>query len=276
MEVLKVKDTNESIFDSKIIAQIILEMASSNGIIDEVKKNYADNTWWPLHISDYRKRMIIAGLSSRVSYNMINTYNKVCFDINEFSFEAITKMNDSELNDLLKPLGLVNSRVKYVASMSEFLILNTKQDIFETEVDTVIENIAKNVYGASYKIAQCALLYAKSYYCGIFPIDSGMKDVLFPCLHFKKYKTSIGHEHLRKEITTIILEEKSYLISEIKTNYPYFYNNINENGDDGLIWWAHLTMIYYKRKYCNKKAGNNCPLAKNNYCINKTCLQSKE
>lgn len=35
---------------------------------------------WSLEVGDYRKRLLIAGLSTRISYNMIDSYRKVIND----------------------------------------------------------------------------------------------------------------------------------------------------------------------------------------------------
>ena len=42
---------------------------------EEVYKNHDENMWWPMSIKDGKKRLLIAGLSTRISYNMILTYN---------------------------------------------------------------------------------------------------------------------------------------------------------------------------------------------------------
>ena len=44
---------------------------------EEIFKNYNNNLGWSIDIEDYRKRLLIAGLSTRIFYNMINSYRKI-------------------------------------------------------------------------------------------------------------------------------------------------------------------------------------------------------
>ena len=64
--------------------EIIEICASMPDVKEDVLKNHDNNMWWPLEIEDYRKRLLIAGLSTRISYNTINNYRKV---INQLSAE---------------------------------------------------------------------------------------------------------------------------------------------------------------------------------------------
>ena len=64
--------------------RIIELCGSQEDVKKEVYKNHDNNMWWPLDVNDARKRLIIAGLSTRISYNMINTYSKVIKELNEY------------------------------------------------------------------------------------------------------------------------------------------------------------------------------------------------
>jgi len=259
--------------NSMSIRKIIFEMASQSETLREVEKNFFNNTWWPLDIEDYRKRMIIAGLSSRISYNMINKYNEVCRALDSYTFEELYQMQDKKIIKIIKPLGLANTRIKFLKTMCEYLISRTKKEIFEANEEVIIEDIVQNVHGASYKVAQCCLLYAKSYFCGIFPIDSGMKDVLLPCLGFNQYGPGKGHEQLRKEITKTILKDLDNFTEELEIRYPIFLSNNSNSKADIVIWWSHLVMIYFKRVNCNKKRGTSCTLYQNMNCIKLSCIK---
>ena len=57
-----------------------------------VLNNHDNNLWWPLEVEDYRKRLLIAGLSTRISYNMINTYRSVINELNSYNL-PIDKTN---------------------------------------------------------------------------------------------------------------------------------------------------------------------------------------
>ena len=248
------------------IKQILDICSSMNEFKEDIFKNHDNNMWWPLEVTDYRKRLLIAGLSTRISYNMINKYRKVIDDLNTYTYEEIKNMSRVELVNIIKGLGLFNTRYKFLSSMIEF-IENNKLTLKKESNDVLIEKIAKNVNGASYKVAQCCVLYMRGYYCGIMPVDSGMKDIELPCIGFEKYNNAIGHDNLRKQLQLLI--ENNDLKEIIVSNG---YENLNIPDYSNATWWAHLVLIYFKRHYCNKHNPKNCPL------INKTkikCLCKK-
>ena len=248
------------------IKQILDICSSMNEVKEDIFKNHDNNMWWPLEVTDYRKRLLIAGLSTRISYNMINKYRKVIDDLNTYTYEEIKNMSRVELVNIIKGLGLFNTRYKFLSSMIEF-IENNKLTLKKESNDVLIEKIAKNVNGASYKVAQCCVLYMRGYYCGIMPVDSGMKDIELPCIGFERYNNAIGHDNLRKQLQLLI--ENNDLKEIIVSNG---YENLNIPDYSNATWWAHLVLIYFKRHYCNKHNPKNCPL------INKTkikCLCKK-
>ena len=144
--------------------EIIEICASMPDVKEDILKNHDNNMWWPLEIEDYRKRLLIAGLSTRISYNTINNYRKVINQLNEYSYEQIKNMTKEELIGIIKGLGLSNTRYSYLSSMINF-IEKYNDTILEKDNDELIELIAKNVKGASYKVAQCCVLYMHGYYC---------------------------------------------------------------------------------------------------------------
>ena len=226
----------------------ILDICSS---IEEVKKdvikNHDNNLWWPLDVKDYRKRLLIGGLSTRVSYSMISHYREVVKKIDEYEYESIIQLSDDELISILRPLGLSNNRLKYIKSMIN-LINKYNDKLLKYENDELIELIAKNVNGASYKVAQCCVLYMRDYHCGIMPVDSGMKDMAIPCIGLGEFKDGIGHEYARKELETIInkVDLKKLIIKNGYDNLKFPINGLYN-------WWAHLVLIYYKRHIATKE-----------------------
>ena len=232
------------------IKQILDICSSMNEVKEDIFKNHDNNMWWPLEVTDYRKRLLIAGLSTRISYNMINKYRKVIDDLNTYTYEEIKNMSRVELVNIIKGLGLFNTRYKFLSSMIEF-IENNKLTLKKESNDVLIEKIAKNVNGASYKVAQCCVLYMRGYYCGIMPVDSGMKDIELPCIGFEKYNNAIGHDNLRKQLQLLI--ENNDLKEIIVSNG---YENLNIPDYSNATWWAHLVLIYFKRHYCNKHNPN--------------------
>ena len=76
----------------------IINICSAQDMVKkEVKKNHDNNLWWPLDIEDYRKRLLIAGLSTRISYNMINSYREVIKNLNKYSYEEIKNMSQEQI-----------------------------------------------------------------------------------------------------------------------------------------------------------------------------------
>lgn len=234
--------------------KVINVCSSMPKVREDIFKNHDNNMWWPTDIKDYKKRLLIAGLSTRISYSMINSYQKVINDLNQYTYEEIKNMSEDAIINIIKGLGLSNTRYKYISSMITF-ISNHENELKVLENDELIDLIAKNVNGASYKVAQCCVLYMRGYYCGIMPVDSGMKDVQLPCLGFKKYKNALGHDILRKELQ--VLATDNDLTDIITANG---YESLKIPDYKNATWFAHLVLIYFKRHYCNKHNPDGCPL----------------
>ena len=234
--------------------KIIDICSNQEEVRNAVKKNHNNNLWWPLEVEDYRKRLLIAGLSTRISYNMIDSYRKVINDLNGYTYDEIKNMTEDEIINIIKGLGLSNTRYKYLSSMIDF-IEKYDNEIKTLSNDELIKLIANNVSGASYKVAQCCVLYIRGYYSGIMPVDSGMKDVELPCLGFEQYKNALGHDILRKELETLVKDNNMEKIIKQKG-----YEELKVENYDNATWFCHLVLIYYKRYFCNKHNPENCPL----------------
>ena len=251
--------------NKKIFTNIIDVCSKQETVKREVLLNHDNNLWWPINITDYRMRLIIAGLSTRISYNMIHTYIKVISRLSSYRYEDIANMDKEQLISIMQKLGLTNNRYKYVQSMVNFI--NSKDEFFwKNQNDVLVLEIAKNVYGASYKVAQCCVLYLKGYYCGVMPVDSGMKDVLLPCIGFEKKKGAIAHEILRKQLENLVggIDFKDII-------YNNGFGQLDIEDYTNATWWVHLVLIYYKRYFCNKSVGRKCPLYVNSLCILCNC-----
>lgn len=255
--------------NKKILSRILDVCSSLDDVKVDVVKNYENNLWWPLDIDDYRKRLLIAGLSTRISYFMINSYRNVIKNLNYFTYNEIKNMTEKKIVNIIKPLGLNNTRYKYIRSMINF-IENNKSNINKLNINKLIELISRNVDGASYKVAQCCVLYMKGYHCGVMPVDSGMKNIFLPCIGFKEYNSAIGHNILRKKLEKLI--KGLDLEKIIKKNR---YNDLNFNVYTNATWWSHLVLIYFKRHYCNKHKPKNCPL-NNILLVKNKCFFNKE
>lgn len=234
--------------------QIIDICSNQEEVREAVKKNHDNNLWWPLDVDDYRKRLLIAGLSTRISYNMIDSYRKVINNLNSYTYDEIKNMTEDKIVNIVKGLGLSNTRYKYLSSMIDF-IEKYDNEIKTLSNDELIKLIADNVNGASYKVAQCCVLYMRGYYSGIMPVDSGMKDVELPCLGFEQYKNAVGHDILRKELEKLTKDNNMKEI--IKQNG---YEELKVDDYNNATWFCHLVLIYYKRYFCNKHNPDSCPL----------------
>jgi endonuclease III len=190
---------------------------------------------------------------------MISTYQRVVSDARRIGYDHLCEMSDAEVREVVGPLGLYRARTQYLKSVRMFVQEQEDKGDSPLEMsnDSLIELFMRSVKGAGYKVAQCAVLYAKGYHCGVLPVDSGMKDMLGPCLGLHLPRGPIAHEIMRQRI------------EEILNAHPLTYQKlVLETGYGGLaipeskppIWWAHLVLIYFKRLYCNRRDPQNCPL----------------
>ncbi|MBQ9267296.1 MAG: hypothetical protein IJ217_03330 [Clostridia bacterium] len=240
--------------DKERFKRIIEICAEPKDVIDEVAKNHDNNLWWPKNVEDYRKRLLIAGLSTRISYNMIDTYKSVISKLDKYSYSELSNMEKEKIITIIKPLGLSNARYNYIKSMINF-VDEYQDELLNFSNEELITLIAQKVKGASYKVAQCCTLYMKGYYCGIMPVDSGMKDIELPCMGFNYYKNDKGHEILRKELEDLVESvDFNEMIKKSK------FDKFNIENKHHPTWLIHLILIYYKRLYCNKHKTKDCPL----------------
>lgn len=235
---------------SKVFGEILTHASRLADVRAEVYANHDNNRWWPLEVRDWRLRILLAGWSTRVSYSMVASYASVVRRCNELGFDSIRDLSKESLAEVVKPLGLFNARWTYYESACSFVDqIGSKEALDQTNNADLIERFQSSVDGAGYKVAQCAVLYAKGYHSGIIPVDSGMVEMLAPCFGEPLPSGAVAHERIR-----IALEEF------VRANEALCRELIFENGYDQLTipddspptWWAHLVLIYYKRLYWNK------------------------
>ncbi len=192
---------NEGLYglSPEMLCDVLAVCAQQADVREEVLRNHDDNRWWPREVEDWRLRMVIAGWSTRVSYTMITTYQRVVPQAAHIGYENLCRLGEADLYNLVGSLGLFTARRQYLRSICAFIDdLDRDSDVLDGANDLWIDEIARKVKGAGYKVAQCAVLYAKGYHCGIFPVDSGMKELLGPCLGLQLPKSPIAHEIMRK------------------------------------------------------------------------------
>lgn len=244
----------------KDYGNILRVCASQKVAKTEVLRNHNDNLWWPLSIEDWRLRMLVAGLSTRISYRMIETFQKVVNDLNAYGYETIALVSETKFRELVKPIGLTDMRVDFWRSMVKFIEYLEKHniDIKSMENDNLIYLIQDQVYGASYKVAQCCALYVRGYYCGIMPVDSGMLDLLCPAIGLPAPNSPYGYEVIRKQLEALTASTDCRKIA-----LEEGYGSLLLPNDKPLTWWAHLVLVYYKRFYSRKKDPAGFPLRTN-------------
>lgn len=250
------------VLSNEILFEAIKTCANLPEVRREVFKNHDNNQWWPANIEDWRLRMLVAGWSTRVSYNMISTYKQVVSVVNKIGYDNLCTMSDTDMQKLIGPLGLFNARIQYFKSFRKFVKEweGKTESLLEMSNDDFIELFMRKVKGASYNVAQCAALYGKGYHCGIFPVDSGMKDMLGPCLGLHLPRGPAGYEVMRKHIEKMIT---SHFLEYYNLALETGYRDLALPKKEAPIWWAHLILIYFKRLYCNRRNSRTCPLRTN-------------
>jgi endonuclease III len=230
--------------------------AGQRDVRDAVEANHDDNRWWPLSVADWRVRMTAAGWSSRVSYSMISTYAEVVSRADQLGWNALTALDDAALAAIVRPLGLITSRVSYLRSLTGFLALADEAGTNLTGMhpEQLIRVLATSVRGAGYKVAQCATLYMHGYHCGIIPVDSGMVSNLAPFLGIRLRSGPDAHEQLRHLLeASASLSADRYRVLAARLGYQV---RIPDDADP--TWFVHLVLIYFKRLYLNRPGPRLC------------------
>lgn len=222
-----------------------------------VEANHDDNRWWPRSVSDWRVRMTVAGWSTRVSYAMISTYADVVARADALGWSGLTGLDDVKLGAMVRPLGMTAARIGYLRSLTAFVSRAdaTGTDLARMRTGDLVSLFAADVYGAGYKVAQCAALYARGYHCGIIPVDSGMVSRLAPFLGVSLSSGPAAHEELRRllEVSTVAMADR---YRELATGLRY---QVHIPDDAEPTWFTHLVLIYFKRLYLNRPGPRVCP-----------------
>ncbi|MEU6573622.1 hypothetical protein [Streptomyces sp. NPDC046805] len=240
------------------ILRLVDTAAALPGVRREVEANHDDNRWWPTSISDTRMRMLVAGWSTRVSYRMIDTYATVVTNANALGFDALADATDREVAGLVRPIGLTTARVDYLRSLTDLVRRWNKDAIDPTAggvgTDELIATFAEQVHGASFKVAQCALLYARGYHCGIIPVDSGMVTRLAPALGIALPSGPSAHEELRHRLEAAVRIRPG----DFRTLADRHHHGVTIPADTAPTWWVHLVLIYFKRLFLNGPSRRLC------------------
>ncbi|MFI6084151.1 hypothetical protein ACIBBB_24750 [Streptomyces sp. NPDC051217] len=250
--------TKATALEVRRVHRLVAHAAGLPDVRAEVEANHDENRWWPTAISDPRVRMLAAGWSTRVSYRMVETYARVIASANTEGFDSLATASDAELAALVRPIGLPQARIDYLRSLAELLQNWDKEGTDPTAetaaCDSLVADFAGRVRGASYKVAQCALLTARGYHCGIIPVDSGMVSKLAPALGIALPSGAVAHERMR-HILEAAVHARSAEFHSLAAQHRY---RVTIPGGVEPTWWAHLVLIYFKRLYLNGPAPQLC------------------
>lgn len=167
--------------------------------------------------------------------------------VDSLGFDQLVAADDEKVTKWVQPIGLPAARITYLRSLATFLERHGV-DILSGRADKVISMFATEVAQASFKVAQCALLYARGYHCGIIPVDSGMVTKLVPALGINLPSGAIAHEAMRHVLQDCVAhraEDYLRLAGQQAVTIP---------DDTVPTWWAHLVLIYFKRLFRNPLA----------------------
>lgn len=222
-----------------------------------VEANHDDNRWWPVYVDDWRVRMTVAGWSARVSYAMVNTYADVVTRADTLGWETLARLSDMSVRAVVQPIGLVSARVRYLRSLAGFIdqAYASGLDLTAAHPDELVTSIAAGVHGAGYNTAQCAVLYARGYHCGVIPVDSGMVSRLAPCLDIALAAGTVAYEQLRKLLQSCTAAHAGNY-RELAGRLGY---DIHIPSGAVPTWFVHLVLIYFKRLYLNPRGQRLCP-----------------
>jgi endonuclease III len=222
-----------------------------------VEANHDDNRWWPAYVQDWRVRMAVAGWSSRVSYAMVGTYASVVAGADTLGWEPLTRLNDESLARLVRPIGLPAARIRYLRSLASFIdqAPASTVGIATANPDDLIASLATGVDGAGFNTAQCAVLYARGYHCGIIPVDTGMVTKLAPLIGITLPTGAAAYEHLRKLLQPAVTNRADDY-RDLASHLGY---RITIPPDAAPAWFVHLVLIYFKRLYLNRPRPDLCP-----------------
>jgi endonuclease III len=221
-----------------------------------VEANHDDNRWWPSYVRDWRVRMAVAGWSSRVSYAMVSTYADVVARADTLGWSTLCALDDEPLTRLVRPIGLPAARIRYLRSLTRFIDRAgvSGPDLASASPDDLIASFTAEVDGAGYNTAQCAVLYARGYHCGVIPVDSGMVTRLAPLLGIDLASGAAGYEHLRQLLQmAVTAHADAYRDLAVRLDYQ-----VTIPAAAPPTWFAHLVLIYFKRLYLNRPRPELC------------------
>ena len=128
-------------------------------------------------------------------------------------------------------------------------------DLAAAPSDDLIASFEAGVAGAGYNTAQCAVLYARGYHCGVIPVDTGMVTKLAPLLGISLTSGPVAYEQLRKLLQLGVADHAD----TYRDLAPRLGYQVTIPPWAAPTWFVHLTLIYFKRLYLNRPGPDLCP-----------------
>ena len=88
-----------------MFSRILVLVSAQDDVRRDVAEKYWDNRWWPRQVRDWRLKILLAGLSTRVSYNAISTYQQVRDALLSRSFHDLASLSKAEFQAIVAPVG---------------------------------------------------------------------------------------------------------------------------------------------------------------------------
>lgn len=245
--------------DASRFEEVLRMSASAEEVRRLVKLNYSNNQWWPWCVRDWCLKILLSGLSTRVAYRTIQTYQHVINKLCEIGYDNLTRLSKNEFKTIVAPLGLQETRWQFWQSVQRFCerYKGHEEELEQFSNDEFIGLLCQQIWGAGYNVAQASVLYIRGYHSGVIVVDSGMKDLLGPCLGFTTGAADKGHELMRKQLEALA-PKINYQNLLRETGYTDIADSLDATEVDH--WWVHLVLIYFKRMFCNAHMPKRCPL----------------
>jgi endonuclease III len=193
----------------------------------------------PLDHRDAFTLLVAVLLSAQCTDKKVNEITPQLFDAGP-SPEAMARLGEAKILEIIRPLGLSTTKAKHVARLSEIL-----RDEYSSEVPCDIENLEK-LPGVGHKTA--SVVMSQAFGVPAFPVDTHIHRLA------QRWGLSSGK--------SVVQTEK-----DLKRLFP-------EESWNRL----HLQIIFYGREHCTARGcdGTRCDLCKELFPKRKKPVQWKK
>jgi endonuclease-3 len=182
----------------------------------------------PLHHKDHFTLLVAVVLSAQCTDKKVNEVTPELFRLAPTP-EAMVRLGEAKILEIIRPLGLSNAKAKYLADLSATIVHD-----YAGSVPQSIEQL-EALSGVGHKTA--SVVMAQAYRVPSFPVDTH--------IHRLAYRWGLSNGK------SVIQTER-----DLKKVFP-------ESRWNKL----HLQIIYYGREYCTARGcdGTKCPMCRELY-----------